>query len=64
VREVSVGSALAKKVGVELGLGLAESCVRSSFVQALLAVPAARTLHYVNGIEIEVSDVWIGRIIG
>jgi hypothetical protein len=64
MRGTSVGLALAKEVGVELGLGLTESCVRGSFVQVLLAVPADRTLHDVDGLEIEVSDVGIGGILG
>ena len=56
-------STFAKKVGVELGLGLAERRVRGASAKLLLTVATGGTLHDVDGLEVEVADIGIGWIV-
>ena len=57
-------SAFAEEVGVKLGLGLAKGGVGRAPVEELLAVSAGGALHDVDGLEVEVAAVGVGRVVG
>jgi hypothetical protein len=50
-------------VGVESRVSLAKGGVRRSLVEVLLAMTAGRELYDMNGLETEVANVEIGRVV-